>query len=339
MPSGQRPLPLGWLPLLSSTSPIRSGPVCRRNSSRKRSKQTPSTWGRNSTKQVPLTGSTAAYSQNQWYWWSWIQGGRLPNGHHSRRCVTFRPNRASSIAKTRCTASRDTVACSSFFKGRLLGGAGGLAVMRAASLQLGLAPAEQLGDGVDAVADVPSVAQVGLGLVQPADVAGPHLGLQALPGLRRDALHQAAALRRRHQGRQTALAVAPPPALGGARAVAQGCRGLDNAGRALLLDKPKQPHPVGSALVPGRLLRRLQLGDVLLDQQRVSGAHGSASRPALTSWSKQKTAHSGCYPFQKGRSRPFVLASLFLRIGMRPAIWPPPRSSSAPPGRARAGHH
>src|SRR4051812_49780481 len=89
--------------------------------------------------------------ENQWYWWSWVQGGRLPNGHHSRRCVTFRPNRASSMAKTRCTASRDTVACSSFFKCRLFGGAGGLAVMRPAGLQLGLAPPEQLGNGIDAV--------------------------------------------------------------------------------------------------------------------------------------------------------------------------------------------
>jgi hypothetical protein len=75
------------------------------------------------------------------------------------------------MAKTRCTASRDAVAFSSFFECRLLGGAGGLAVARAARLQLGLAPPEQLGDGVDAVGDVPSVAQVGLGLVQPTDVA------------------------------------------------------------------------------------------------------------------------------------------------------------------------
>src|SRR3954451_2676548 len=180
MPSGQRTLPLVWLPLLSSTSPILSVPVCWRNSSRKRSKQAPSTCGRNSTKQVPLTGSTAAYSQNQWYWWSCTHGGRLPNGHHCRRCVAFRPNRASSMAKSRCTASRDTVPFSSFFKRRLLGGTGGLAVMRASGLQLGLASAEQLGKGVDAVPDAPSVAQVELRLVQPADVAGPHLRLQTI---------------------------------------------------------------------------------------------------------------------------------------------------------------
>src|SRR3954469_15700093 len=198
MPSGQWTLPLVWLPLLSSTSPIVSLPMCLRNSSRKRWKQTPSTWGRNSTKQVPLTGSTAAYNQNQSYWWAWVQGGRLPNGHHSRRCVTFRPNRASSMAKTRCTASRDTVACSSFFKGRLLGGAGGLAVMRPTGLQLGLAPPEQLGNGIDAVGDVPGIAQINLRLVQPADVAGPHLRLQALPRFRRDAFRHTAALRRCH---------------------------------------------------------------------------------------------------------------------------------------------
>src|SRR4029453_16492052 len=155
MPPGQWTLPLVWLPLLSRTSPTVSLPMCLRNSSRKHWKQIPSTWGRNSTKQVPLTGSTAAYSQNQWYWCSWGHGGRLPNGHHSRRCVAFRPNRASSMAKTRCTASRDTVALSSFFKGRLLGGAGGLAVVRAAGLQLGLAPPEQLGNGVNAIRDAP----------------------------------------------------------------------------------------------------------------------------------------------------------------------------------------
>src|SRR3954468_21237036 len=164
MPSGQWTLPLVWLALLSSTSPSVALPFCWRNSSRKRWKQTPSTWGRNSTKQVPLTGSTAAYSQNQWYWWSWGHGGRLPKGHHSRRCVTFRPKRASSMAKRRCTASRDTVAFSSFFKGRLLGGADSLAVMRPAGLQLGLAPPKQLGNGIDAVPDVPGVAQIDLGL-------------------------------------------------------------------------------------------------------------------------------------------------------------------------------
>src|SRR4051812_50161858 len=66
------------------------------------------------------------------------------------------------MAKTRCTASRDTVACSSFFKCRLLGGA--VAVMRAAGLQLGLSPPGQLGNGIDAVGDVPGVAQIDLPL-------------------------------------------------------------------------------------------------------------------------------------------------------------------------------
>src|SRR4051794_22426723 len=220
MPSGQRTFPLVWLPLLSSTSPILSVPVCRRNSSRKRSKQAPSTCGRNSTKQVPLTGSTAAYSQNQWYWCSCVHGGRLPNGHHSRRCVAFRPNRASSMAKSRCTASRDTVPFSSFFKRRLLGGAGGLSVGRASRLQLGLAPAEQLGDRVDAVPDVPGVAQVDLRLVQPADVAGAHLRLQAVPRFRRDALLQAPLRRRGPPGRHAPLPLALPPALGGSHTLA-----------------------------------------------------------------------------------------------------------------------
>src|SRR5690349_3327095 len=240
MPSGQRTLPLVWLPLLSRTSPIRSAPVCSRNSSRKRSKQIPSTCGRNSTKHVPLTGSTAAYSQNQWYWWSWVHGGRLPNGHHVRRCVTFRPKRASSMAKTRCTASRDTVALSSFFERRRIGGSGGLAVMRASGLQLGLAPPEQLGKGIDAVPDVPSVAQIDLRLMQPADVAGPHLRLQTLPGFRRDPVCHATPPGRCQQPRQAAFAIASPPALNGSHAIAQDLRGLADPCDTLFLEKTKQ---------------------------------------------------------------------------------------------------
>src|SRR3954454_1588686 len=267
MPPGQWTLPLVWLPLLSRTSPIVSLPVCWRTSSRKQ--QIPSTWGRNSTTQVPLTGS--AYSQNQWYWCSWGHGGRRPNGHHSRRCVTFRPKRASSMAKTRCTASRDTG--SSFFKCHLLGEAGGLAVMRPAGLQLGLATAEQLGNGIDAVPDVPGVAQIDLGLVQPADVAGPHLRLQTLPGLRRDPLLRATSLRWRQRRRQAAFAIALPPALNGSHMIAQHLRRLADARDTPLLKKPKHSYPIGSDLVPSRLLRRLQLRDIFRDQQRVSDVH------------------------------------------------------------------
>ena len=68
------------------------------------------------------------------------------------------------MANSRVTASRDAVAASSFFERRLLGGAGGLAVMRAPGLQLGLAPLEQFGNGIDAVPDVPGVAQIDLRL-------------------------------------------------------------------------------------------------------------------------------------------------------------------------------
>ena len=64
------------------------------------------------------------------------------------------------MAKTRCTASRDTVAASSFFKRRLIGGT--VAVMWTSGLQLGLAPAKQLGNRIDAIGDVPSVAQIEL---------------------------------------------------------------------------------------------------------------------------------------------------------------------------------
>src|SRR4051812_33587158 len=241
IPSGQRTLPLVWLPLLSRTSPIRSVPVCLRNSSRKRWKQIPSTCGRNSTKHVPLTGSTAAYSPNQWYWWS--HGGRLPNGHHNRRCVTFRPKRVSSMAKSCSTASREPV--SSFFKRRLIGGAGSLAVMWTSGLQLSLAPAKQLGNRIDAIGDVPGAAQIELCLVQPTDVASPHLRLQTLPSLRREALLRATSPRGRQQRRQAARAVALPPALNSSHTIAQHLRCLtDPATRSSLRKRSSRRRSV-----------------------------------------------------------------------------------------------
>src|SRR3712207_5705755 len=96
------------------------------------------------------------------------------------------------MANTRSSARRDAVAASSFFERRLLGGTGGLAMPRTPRLQLGLAPLEQLGRAVIAVPDVPPPPQIALGPVQPADLAGTHLGLQACPRLRRDALDHAA---------------------------------------------------------------------------------------------------------------------------------------------------
>src|SRR3954451_6366085 len=277
MPSGQWTLPLVWLPLLSSTSPIVSLPVCWRNSSRKRWKQTPSTCGRNSTTQVPLTGSTAAYSQNQWYWWSW--GGRLPNGHHNRRCVTFRPKRASSMAKSCSTASRETEAASSFFKRRLIGGAGGLAVMWTSGLQLSLAPAKQLGNRIDAIGDVPGVAQIELCLVQPADVASPHLRLQTL---RREAFRCATSLWWRQQRRQAASAVALPPALNSSHTIAQRLRCLTDTGDPLFLKKTKQSQAIGCGLFTSRFLRGLQLRNIFLDQQRISSVHTQPPVPSTS---------------------------------------------------------
>src|SRR3954471_7347926 len=103
------------------------------------------------------------------------------------------------MAKSCSTASRETEAASSFFKRRLIGGTGGLAVMWTSGLQLSLAPAKQLGNRIDAIGDVPSVAQIELCLVQPADVASPHLRLQTLPSLRREALLRATSLRWRQQ--------------------------------------------------------------------------------------------------------------------------------------------
>src|SRR3954470_5550548 len=188
------------------------------------------------------------------------------------------------MAKTRCTASRDTVAASSFFKRRLIGGTGGLAVMGTSGLQLGLAPPKQLGNRIDAIGDVPSVAQIELCLVQPADVTRPHLRLQTLPGLRQDALLRATSLRGRQQRRQAAFAIALPPTLSRSHTIAQHLRRLADARDTLFLEKPKQPQAIGSGFVTSRFLRSLQPGDIFLDQQRVSDVHTQPpvqSRPPI----------------------------------------------------------
>src|SRR3954451_7627132 len=125
----------------------------------------------------------------------------------------------ASFVHGACTASRDTA--SSFFKRRLIAGTGGLAVMRTSGLQLGLAPPKQLGNRIDAIGDVPGVAQIELCLVQPADVTRPHLRLQTLPGLRREAFRRTPSLRWRQQACQAARAVALPPALNGSHTIAQ----------------------------------------------------------------------------------------------------------------------
>src|SRR3954469_20285884 len=200
-----------------------------------------------------------------------VMGPRRPAAERAPQPAMRDLQTKAGFVHGECTASRDTV--SSFFKGRLLGGADSLAVMRPAGLQLGLAPPEQLGNGIDAVPDVPGVAQIDLGLVQPADVAGPHLRLQTLPGLRRDPLLRATSLRWRQQRRQAAFAIALPPALNGSHMIAQHLRRLADARDTPLLKKPKHSYPIGSDLVPSRLLRRLQLRDIFRDQQRVSDVH------------------------------------------------------------------
>src|SRR3954464_6732940 len=61
----------------------------------------------------------------------------------------------------------------------------------------------------------------------PAD--GPHLRLQTLPGLRRDALLRATSLRWRQQRRQAAFAIALPPTLSRSHTIAQHRRRLADA--------------------------------------------------------------------------------------------------------------
>src|SRR3954452_4151396 len=186
----------------------------------------------------------------------------------------------TSFVHGECTASRDTA--SSFFKRRLIAGTGGLAVMWTSGLQLGLAPPKQLGNRINAIGDVPSVAQIELCLVQPADVTRPHLRLQTLPGLRRDALLRATSLRRRQQRRQAAFAIALPPTLNSSHTIAQHLRCLTDAGDPLFLKKTKQPQAIGSGLVTSRFLRGLQLRNIFLDQQRISSVHTQPPVPSTS---------------------------------------------------------
>src|SRR3954451_20550120 len=211
MSCGQHTLSLVWLPLLSSTRPSGRSGNSWRTASRKSWKHTPSVCGRNSTKLRPLLGSTAAYSHSQRYGCSWTQGGRSPKGHHSRRCVTLRPKRASSKASTCSTSSSASVGPKSFFEGRLRVCAGGSVMATASGLQFGLAAFEQLGDGIDAVVEVPAITQIRLRLVEAADLPGAHLLLQPLPRLRRDPFAPARRAQARQQPRHAALPVSPPP--------------------------------------------------------------------------------------------------------------------------------
>src|SRR3954470_1740833 len=116
--------------------------------------------------------------------------------------------------------------------------------------------------------------------VPPADVASPHLRLQTLPGLRRDALLRATSLRWRQQRRQAAFAIALPPTLNSSHTIAQHLRRLADARDTLFLEKPKQPQAIGSGLVTSRFLRGLQLRNIFLDQQRISSVH---TQPPLQS--------------------------------------------------------
>src|SRR3954464_2644410 len=221
----------------------------------------------------------------------------------------------ASFVHGECTASRDTA--SSFFKRRLIAGTGGLAVMRTSGLQLGLAPPKQLGNRIDAIGDVPSVAQIELCLVQPADVTRPHLRLQTLPGLRRDALLRATSLRRRQQRRQAAFAIALPPTLNSSHTIAQHLRRLAAARDTLFLEKPKQPQAIGSGLVTGRFLRSLQPGDIFLDQQRVSDVHTQppvqSRPPILNRANKPALLLIPILPIFS-----LCRTSRFIRIGIRP---------------------
>src|SRR3954447_20601382 len=222
----------------------------------------------------------------------------------------------ASFVHGECTASRDTA--SSFFKRRLIAGTGGLAVMRTSGLQLGLAPPKQLGNRIDAIGDVPSVAQIELCLVQPADVTRPHLRLQTLPGLRQDALLRATSLRGRQQRRQAAFAIALPPTLSRSHTIAQHLRRLADARDTLFLEKPKQPQAIGSGLVTSRFLRSLQPGDIFLDQQRVSDVHTQppvqSRPPILNRANKPALLLIPILPIFS-----LCRTSRFIRIGMTPS--------------------
>src|SRR4051794_20384006 len=151
--------------------------------------------------------------------------------------------------------------------------------MWTSGLQLSLAPAKQLGNRIDAIGDVPGVAQIELFLVQPADVASPHLRLQTL---RREAFRCATSLRWRQQRRQAASAVALPPALNSSHTIAQHLRCLTDPGDPLFLKKTKQSQAIGSGLVTSRFLRGLQLRNIFLDQQRISSVHTQPPVPSTS---------------------------------------------------------
>src|SRR3954465_10225568 len=75
-----------------------------------------------------------------------------------------------------------------------------------------------------------------------------------------------------------AFAIALPPALSGSHTIAQDLCGLTDACDTPFLEKTKQPQAIGSGLVTRSLLRDLQLRDIFLDQQSISGDHYSAPR-------------------------------------------------------------
>jgi hypothetical protein len=142
-PAGHCTCLLIWLPLLSSTKAIGPAGKARRNSRKNTSKHAPSSCGRHQKKLSPVVGSMAAYSQSHSYRSSTIQGGRTPLGHHRRRNHTFKPKRASSMAKARVPWWCASLAPKSFFKSSL-GLRIVLAVAAAASLALDFLPLEQL---------------------------------------------------------------------------------------------------------------------------------------------------------------------------------------------------
>src|SRR3954462_14876299 len=205
----------------------------------------------------------------------------------------------------------------SFFKRRLIGGAGGLAGRWTSGLQLSLAPAKQLGNRIDAIGDVPGVAQIELYLVQPADVAGPHLRLQAFPRFRREAFRCATSLRWRQQRRQAASAVALPPALNSSHTIAQHLRCLTDPGDPLFLKKTKQSQAIGSGLVTSRFLRGLQLRNIFLDQQRISSVHTQPPVPSTSLiLNRDNTLALILIPTLPIFS--LCRTSRFIRIGIRP---------------------
>src|SRR3954469_16398336 len=109
---------------------------------------------------------------------------------------------------------------------------------------LQLAPAKQLGNGIDAVGDVPAVAKIALPLppIWPARIS-------ACKPSQASGEMRSFAPRRCGGASSAAFTIALPPTLSSSHTIAQHLRRLTDACDTLFLEKTKQSQAIGSGLV------------------------------------------------------------------------------------------